>query len=283
MKVVRETAVAGKTIYQNIKVPSGCHGGCRRPRRQISKDAVRKNNKRNAIRKLTLLMNANFDETCAHFTLTYAGDPPAKEEAAKDRESFIRRLRRRFAKEGEELKYIGVTEYENHRIHHHLLLNTQDVALIARLWGKGHVRITALDDTGNYRKLAEYFVKETDKTFRLPDSVHKQRYTCSRNLVMPELKRELVDPRVLSEDPKPVKGYYIPPDEIRRYEHPVTGIEHIEYIMVAQDKPRKRWNRGVPVPIHEYFKADYDEVQLELDLTDGWSWIEEERNAVQRR
>lgn len=270
MKVIRETAVAGKTIYRSVKVPSGRHSGGRRPKMNLTPEAVQKNNDRIAERNITLLINANFDENDGHFTLTYKGEEPTEQKAAKDIRNFIARLRRRMKKLGEELKYIAVTEYRNKRIHHHIIMNTQDAAIVGKAWREGFVRMTALDDSGQYKKLGEYLIKETTKTFRREDSAHKRRYTASRNLVRPVIKREEVDAGELSEDPKPIPGYYIPKETVRRFEHPVTGIEHIEFYMVALGDPRRYrvWPRGVAVPGREHFRAG--EVQEVMRFETGF-------------
>lgn len=275
MKVIRDTAVAGKTMYVSIKVPSGKHGGRRKPKANLTSEAVQKNNDRLAARDLTLLINANFDEHDGHFTLTYKGDEPTEEQAARDRKNFIAKMRRKMAKLGKELKYIVVTEYLNHRIHHHIIMNTQDVPMVSKAWDKGYVRMTALDDTGNYKQLGEYLIKETTKTFRDPDSVHKRRYTASRNLARPVIKREIVNAAALSEDPKPIPGYYVPKDLVRRYEHPITGIEHLEYYMIAIDEPRKYkvWPRGTAVPGREHFRADIEE-QEAFDIVEAVSTVQ---------
>lgn len=261
MKAIRETAVAGKTIYRSVKLPSGKHSGRRRPKMNLTAEAVQKNNDRLAARNLTLLINANFGEDDGHFTLTYRGEEPSEEKAAADRRKFISRMRRQMKKLGKDLKYIVVTEYLNKRIHHHIIMNTQDAALVTKMWKEGYVRMTVLDPSGNYKQLGEYLVKETTKTFRDPDSVHKRRYTASRNLVRPVIKREIVDATELSDDPKPIKGYYIPKDLVRRFEHPVTGVEHIEYYMIALDEPRryKVWPRGKAISWTEPFRAEIEE------------------------
>ncbi len=263
MKVLRDMTIAGKTILVSVRVPSGRHRGKRKNKYSVTKEAVQKNNMRVAAKNLTVLLNANFDENCAHITLTYKGEEPTNEEAKNDRKNFLRKLRRHLGKIGKELKYIAVTEYENKRIHHHVVVNTQDIAMLNKIWGKGFVYSTMLDDSGNYRKLAEYLIKETEKTFRLQDSVHKHRYTPSRNLYYPTVKREEVSVRELSKDPQPLKGYYIPRDEVRRFEHPVTGLEHLEYIMVALDRPKKykTWPKGKVVKDKEYFKVNKIEEQ----------------------
>lgn len=265
MKVIRETCVAGRTIDRIVKASSGNHGGKRAPKLNITSEQVRKNNDRYAVKELMRKLNANFGAGDLHIVLTYA-EAPDKHQAKKDRDAFIRRLRKEMTKKGICLKYIAVTEFKHTRIHHHLVINRFDVEIVQRIWNKGFVKFSVLDDTGNYIELAEYLIKETTKTFREEDSIYKRRYSCSGNLIKPVVKREEVDPSELWEDPVPLKGYYIPKDYERRYEHPVTGLEHLEYIMVAIDEPRKykKWRKGKIVSGKEYFKPNYDEKQLSL-------------------
>lgn len=219
-----------------------------------------------AVKRLTADLNANFCHGDILVTYTYDNLPQIAQ-AKKDRADHIRKLQQEMRKCGAELKYIAVTEYKNHRPHHHIVMNCRDEELIVKLWTKGHVRISYLDDTGNYYKLAEYLIKETTKTFREPGGEHKRRYTCSRSIVHPVAKREEVSVSELTEDPQPIKGYYIPEDCNRRFEHPVTGLEHLEYIMVAVDEPRKYkvWPKGQRISVREYYKPDYFEEQMELD------------------
>ena len=268
MKVVKEVWVAGRTIGVAIKLSTGDHTKKRAPKKNITSEKVRRNNNRLSARNLTMLINANFGKDDAHYTLTHELEVTQKQ-AAKERTNFLRRLSARFKKAGKELKYIAVTEYKNKRIHHHILINSSDLELIEEVWGKGHVHCTKLDDSGDYQELAEYLIKETQKTFREKDSVHKSRYSASRNLVKPVIKREEdVDIRELFKDPKPIEGYYIPAGRIRRYTHPVTGLEYLEYTMVAIDKPRryKVWPRGKVVKGSEYYKINYEEEQLDFDI-----------------
>lgn len=268
MRVVRETTVAGRIIHRRVVVPSGNHKQKRKMRTGITSEAVKKNNMRIAVWRLWMLLANNFDSTGSHVTLTYSGDEPTKEQAAEDRRKMIAHLRREFRRQGKELKYVVVTEYENKRIHHHIVINSQDVALITKLWGKGIVRITALKKEGDYYKLAEYLIKETEKTFRDPDSQHRQRYSRSRNLIMPVTKRDETTLKELEEEPEPISGYYIPKDRVRRYEHPVTGLEHLEYVEIALGAPRKykQWPRGKVVSTKEYYRATEIEEQEEIEL-----------------
>lgn len=267
MRVIRETIVAGRMIYHEEKVPSGNHGKKRGARRSITPAAVERNNMRLAVKRVWMLLAANFDHTCSHMTLTYAGNAPDKEQAKAEFGKFMRRLRREFRKMGEELKALYVTEYENHRIHHHIVLNATDVEMVDRVWKKGFVHGTVMDTSGDYHDLAEYMVKETEKTFRLDDAVNKQRYGHTRNLIMPVAKQEEISLSDMSDDPKPIRGYYVPKDRVRTFEHPVTGLTHRAWIELPLAEPRKYkvWPRGKRVPMTERFKPDYRESQETFD------------------
>ena len=265
MKVVRETCIAGKTIDRTIKVTSGNHRNRRAPKSNITSEQVRKNNDRMAVKHLMRLLNANFTGGDLHVVLTYEIEAD-QQQAKKDRNAFIKTLRREMGKKGQELKYIAVTEYENTRIHHHLVISKVKAELLERIWKKGWVKLAVLDDSGNYINLAEYLIKETLRTFRQGDCQQKRRFSASTNLVRPVPTRKDVSEAELFDDPEAIDGYYIDQDHCRRYEHPVTGLEHLEYIMVAIDKPRrfKRWPGEQIVSDREYFKANYEEEQQSL-------------------
>lgn len=262
MKVIEETCVAGRTIDRIIKVTSGCHKEKRKKKMNVTPEKVQKNNDRLAVKTLMRLLNANFKYGDLHIVLTYEYAPD-KLQAKKDRDAVIKKLRRQMKKLGKKLKYIAVTEYKHTRIHHHLVVNCDDIQMIEEAWNKGWVKFVGLDDTGNYIDLAEYLIKETSKTIREEGSVCKRRYAASTNLIKPVVKRSEVDVSKLFDEPTPIDGYYIPKDYARRYEHEITGLEHLEYIMVALDKPRsyKVWPRGKVVKYKEYFKVNYEEEQ----------------------
>lgn len=266
MKVKKYICIAGKSIITEIKVTSGDHNGKRGPRKNITSEMVRRNNDRLAILNLTKLLNANFGEDDAHITLTYK-EEPSLEQAKRDRKNFIERIKYHMKKQGKELKAVCVTEYKNKRPHHHIVINTNDMELVTMCWKKGFIHCTKLDETGNYNKLAEYLIKETSKTFRQADSVHKKRYTRIGKLVTPVTTEHDASYEELIDEPKPIAGYYIPEDCKRKFEHPVTGLEHQEYIQVAIDSPRKfkKWPKGKVVSTRERYKPDYFEEQLELD------------------
>ena len=85
------------------------------------------------------------------------------EQAKKDIQNFIRRLKRRYKREGRELKYIYVAEGKT-RIHFHMILNNA-IDLYSdelnELWQYGMHKIVLYQGRAEDAvRLASYFVKE---------------------------------------------------------------------------------------------------------------------------
>jgi RNA processing factor Prp31 len=214
----RTEITAGRTI-EVIKSYSrriGDHkprGGRDKP----TQEEMQQVNRRNAETRLRRLINTNFGYGDYHLVLTYRKDQrPDPAEARKKITKFLRQLRRTYKKIGEELKYIVVTEYEKKAIHHHLIINGVDAninKIVRDCWEWGSPHFTPLDDTGQYKELAAYFIKETAETYKKKDGGARQRYSCSRNLVKPVTKTTVIEKASKwIEDPKPKKGYYIDKD-----------------------------------------------------------------------
>lgn len=190
MAYMKKTVVAGKTmevekylLYQRPKRQRG-------EKLSPTPEKMAKVNERNARKKLRHLINANFGEGDLHLVLTYRGEAPTPEEAAEHQKRFRRQMRKLYADSGKELKYIMATEYRSTRIHHHMVVSKMDVSEIRKLWRHGFLRLSVLDDTGDYHQLADYLIKETSRTFR--ESPTKKRWSCSRNLVRPQEKKTTV-------------------------------------------------------------------------------------------
>lgn len=201
-------------------------------------EEIEKINQMNAERTLRLKINANFGKDDPFIALTYRKEErPTPGQAKKNIERLLRKLRREYKKIGADLKYINVTEYKNKAIHHHLLINHiagHDVAkLVRELWEFGRPHFTYLDGTGQYKDLAAYLIKETSKTYKENDGGHKQRYSCSRNLILPVPKTEIIQKaKKWLEIPKPIKGYYIDKDTVYNGIDPFTGKKYQRYTMV---------------------------------------------------
>lgn len=207
-------------------------------REQPTPEEMIKVNELNAERTLRLKINANFGTDDPFITLTYRKDErPTPAEAKKNIKKIIDSLRIEFKKLGADLKYINATEYQNKAIHHHLLINHiegKDVSkMVRKLWKFGRPDFKYLDDTGQYKDLAAYLIKETAKTYKENDGGHKQRYSCSRNLIMPTPKTEIIKKATKwLPDPKPIKGYYIDKDTVYNGVDPFTKRKFQKYTMV---------------------------------------------------
>lgn len=90
-----------------------------------------KANDKNSFKHFRWLINTNFSESDYRFDLTYENEPPTLEQAKKNLDNLIRRLKRIYDKRGVVFKYIAVTGGGTPRkdgkgltrIHHHLIIS----------------------------------------------------------------------------------------------------------------------------------------------------------------
>ena len=139
-------------------------------------------NQRNAEKKLTRIVRLNFAKGDVTVTCTYrkGEEPENAEQAQRDAQNFIKRLKRLFKKAGVELKYIYATECgKSGNWHHHFILTGGvDRDAVEQAWGKGFANSKRLqfEDDG-LAGLSRYIVKE--RRFY-------KRWSGSRNLLRPE-------------------------------------------------------------------------------------------------
>lgn len=196
-------------------------------------------NEKQAADKLLALIHTNFEGGDLHIIPTYEDKnyPYNTEKLKKEHANFIRRLKYAYKKVGAELKYIQVTEYEAKRPHHHYIINSvKGISIddIQAIWGNGLVRCTPLERGGYYKKLADYLIKETSKTFSKENGIYGKRWTASKNLKQPEKHTETVKIKnenefltapLFEDDYQLVKGSeYIGVNEY-------TGLPYAEYAM----------------------------------------------------
>ena len=253
MGYFKTSVKAGATIEVTKSYTKRVGVKARGNREKPTAEEIEKVNQMNAERTIRLKINHNFGVDDPFVTLTYRkGERPEPEAAKKNIEKLIDGLRKKHKRVGAVLKWVCVTEYQNKAIHHHLLVNHiegQDVSKWIRdLWKFGRPDFKYLDDTGQYRDLAAYLIKETSKTFRAKDGIRRQRYSCSLNLAMPAPKTEIISKaKKWLPDPKPVKGYYIDRDTVYNGVDPFTGRAYQRYTMIriagcgqlTGDKPRR--------------------------------------------
>lgn len=246
---------AGRTIaiHKTYKKRTGVAE--RGKKEKPTKEEMEKVNQCNAERKLTLLLNANYKDGDFHLVLTYYEKYcPTPLEAKEQIGAFIDNMRKAYKKMGTPFKYVHVTEYLNKRIHHHLVINNIEdknvTKLIKSLWEYGNPKFVLLNTEGQYKNLAEYLIKETSKTYKeKKDKAHKQRYSCSRNLIRPKEKESIVKADKWLADPKPPKGYYVDLDTLENGIDKWTGREYQRYMLVQivdnVDNHRKKLSHTV--------------------------------------
>lgn len=195
--------------------------------------AVKVLNEKYSLDRLRRLINENFKYKDIHLVLTYRREErPTPEEAKKNLKDFIRKLRAEYRKRGIELKYIHTTEYERSAIHHHLIVNRIDVGVFSDLWKFGRPHTTLLDPSGDYKKLASYFVKETNKSFSQSTSPNKKRWTPSKNLKQVKPSVEIIKADEWRKTPVVPKGYMLEKDSLVNAVSEVTGFPYQFYRLI---------------------------------------------------
>lgn len=222
MPYIQEVFTAGKVKevrkYHTYKYQS--KKASRSSKSEVTKEEMSKINAYNAERKLRILLNANFKEDDLYLTLTYREEQEANE-AKSQLTKFIRKLRAFYKKLGSVLKYIAVTEYKKKRIHHHLLINSDEKIKksdVNKIWQHGFVKVEFFGgEPEDCQRLASYFIKESNNTFNTEEKVHGLRWVSSKNLIHPVAETKVVKADSWREEPQAAKGYYVDKSSIRTW------------------------------------------------------------------
>ena len=194
-------------------------------------------NRKNAEDMLRWLLNTNFGYGDYHIVLNYQREPcdPYRtfDEMRCDVSRFIRNLKRRYLNEGKEMKYIYVIEVgEKSSRHTHVVLNGISIKLIQDCWQFGRITCTPLDRSGDYRRLGNDLLKYSDNTFRNVGAAMKTRYSRSRNLQLPNIRKTLIKKAsTYRKLPVAKKGYEIIADTVE-YGVDNFGYPFMKYSMV---------------------------------------------------
>ena len=215
----------------------GAPGMSRQPKRKRTPEEMAKQNFWRRCRELRRTMELNFGEGDWHVTLTCRPEErPDKEEAPKVIRAFRDKLRVAYKKQGWDMKYIITCEIgERGAVHWHMVVNnmhnaeTSTAALIRKLWARGRPYFSPLDDSGDYKALAEYIVKETSKRVEKEETVEKMSYMISRNLVRPTVQEEKVDAVRWSKQPHVPKGWYLVKESLVNGINKFTGLPYQHY------------------------------------------------------
>ncbi len=213
----------------------GAPGIKRAPRTKKTPEEMKKQNEWRRKRDLTRTIDYNFGESDLHTTLTYTKEErPTREEAYKIIRWVRDKLRKIYKKYGWEFKYIITTEVgKRGAVHHHMIISahsndkTNTSKEINKLWKKGRAFFVHLDDTGDYKALAEYIIKGAGETEE--GKVEKLSYMASRNLIKPPVIRKQVKAKRWREEPRIPKGYYLVKDSLINGWNKFTGLPYQYY------------------------------------------------------
>ena len=239
MPYIKKTVIAGDTIEIEKHYSARYGKRCSRSGNvNETRPEQAEVNKRQAEKTLRRLINANFGVGDIHLVLGYGRQHTrTPEQARKDKEEFLRGYRQWCREQGQTPRYITVTEYENKRVHHHIVIGSIPMTVLYRLWRWGRPHITPLDRSGNYGQLAAYLIKETSRTFDKAGAPQRKRWTQSKGLKKPVVKREVIQADRWNAQPKAVQGYYIPRDSVTNGVYPVTGTPYQQYMMIRSRPP----------------------------------------------
>lgn len=244
MPYKHEICKAGKTKQHTFyyAARSDMKEGSRRKKENKTSEAQKKVNSRQSIKKLTWILNENFDETSLYVTFSYDKEkrPAGKEELRKDADKLLRDIRKTYKAAGSEAKYVWVAERgERGATHIHMVLNDIDVKLLKKCWDKGWITIKPLDDSGQYSKLASYFVKYSEKTMKTTEGFTGRRYNSSKNLVIPQPKKTTCKSKnAYNHTIEIPQGWYLDKESIAEAWHEVTGFMYFTYTLIKDGRRR---------------------------------------------
>lgn len=226
----------------------GAGGERRKPRKKPSKDAQARVNAENKARRCRQRLLQYFDAGDVFATWTYRVDerPSGMDEALKDFQAAMRRVRREYKKRGRELFWIrNIEKGTKGAWHIHLVVNEigDTAGILERAWTHGGIYISRTGTNDKVRdedftKLADYMTKDSRTREEKKDGtegkprIAESSFGTSRNMPLPEPKVEKLVR--WKPEPKPRKGYYI----VRIHEgvNPVTGYMYRRYTMIRLRK-----------------------------------------------
>lgn len=205
----------------------------RKPKSKKTSEKQRDINDRQLVRKLTRILNENFDGTSRYVTFSYkVKNRPDIETLKRQKRELLKKMRKVYKEEGRELKYVEASEVgERGAVHIHMVINDIDMRKIEKLWRYGYVASKPLDESGQYRKLAEYFIKYFQKTRKTSDRIQSKAYNCSRNLTRPKPKKKIINSNQFRKEIKVPEGWYLDKESVRQG---VTdeGYEYLFYTLI---------------------------------------------------
>lgn len=216
--------------------------GKRSPKTDPTPEAQKKNNLARATWTLTWLLNENFCDGDLLITLKYQKGkaPEDSEQMNRDARNFLDKINRRYKKlTGKRIRYVRVMEIGKRGArHHHIVMQEVDSRILRECWGKGGIDIKPLYTDGNYRRIAEYFVKYAQTAEEIQRREMKKLWYASKGMKRPkESKGRKMSERKALEIRVP-DGYVLDEDSVRRGISQYDGCETLIYLCVRLERRR---------------------------------------------
>lgn len=234
----------------------------RRPKSRGSLPRQQDHNERDSIKRVTRIINCNFEQGDLLLTLNYddagysklgvADENTLREHADKEAVKFLDRLRYHMKKHGIEPRYMLFTSDvdgdtgELVRPHHHLLIKSEgfefDGGIISvlgkdlrKIWKNGGINMQTLHEQDSYNQLAAYLYRQVRRL-----ALGENKYHGSANLKKPELIMErIVHSNRRLRLPKGAK--------LLKREDPMyspDGVQYLCYVRPEKNKKNRRKGNG---------------------------------------
>lgn len=218
-------------------------GEKRQPRKKPTPEQVRKNNQRQRVKKVRLLMLENFSPMDYHTILTYRKEerPEKIEEVKRHLARLIRRLRDWYKKQDRVLKWIATIERGKRGAWHvHIVISRihgLDVKL-AGMWEYGRPRNVLIEDAKGLDHLAAYITKGSGGEDG--EQAEESSFSHSRNLKSPKVTKKVYRRWKTwnREKIRIPKGFYLDQDSVDEWID-CLGYMHREYTLYRLQKRRE--------------------------------------------
>ncbi len=242
MSYIKEICVAGKTIeikfYYSVR--SHPKGEKRARKEKETTEAQKRVNHRKAEQELRRLLNENFEDGDYLVRLDFSRMffPDGSEQMQAYIKDALRKLRKEYINAELKLKYVYVKEVGPRGGRHvHMVMNKCDPDILARCWTYGGIHIDLLNTNGQYRKIASYFVKYSERTEKTEGRLIGKRWNPSQGLRRPKVIKKVITSNKFRKNPREKAGYYLDKDSVVTGISEYTGFEYFSYTLI-RGKPQ---------------------------------------------